>query len=242
MHFTAAFSVRMRVRLADRPGAFAKLAGAIANAGGLLDTIELSAVQNGERIREITILAGSVEHIDAILASCKAVPDVVVEDAVDRTLAAHKGGKLSVDSALAVSNGADLAMVYTPGVARVSELIAAHPAAVWELTVKSNSVAVVTDGTAVLGLGRIGPEAALPVMEGKALLFKRFANIDAWPSVSTLVQPMMSWPRWKRSRRRSVASIWKTSPRPIASKSSNGCPSLWRSRCFMTISTAPRSS
>jgi len=109
------------------------------------------------------------------------VADVEVLSAGDRTFALHVGGKITVESRITVSNQSDLAMAYTPGVGRVCKAIAEHPEEVYRLTVKQNMVAIVTDGSAILGLGNLGPEAALPVMEGKALLFKEFGNVDAFP-------------------------------------------------------------
>ena len=133
-------------------------------------------------------------------------------------------------------------MVYTPGVARVCQAIAANPEDARRLTVKRNAVAVVTDGSAVLGLGNIGPAAALPVMEGKAALFKRFAGIDAWPlCLDTQDGDEIVGDRPARSPRASPASTSRTSPRRAASRSSAGCASCWTSRCSTTTSTAPRS-
>src|SRR6202012_4324758 len=130
---------------------------------------------------DVTCSAANGEHAQEIVAAMEAVPGVQVYRVSDRTFLLHLGGKISVESKVALKTRDDLSMAYTPGVGRVSLAIAANPDDVWRLTVKGNAVAVVTDGSAVLGLGNIGPGAALPVMEGKAALFKRFANIDAWP-------------------------------------------------------------
>jgi malate dehydrogenase (oxaloacetate-decarboxylating) len=180
-HHSASFSITLRVRLVDSPGSFAELARAIADAGGLLDAIDLVRVESGSKVRDVTVLATDAAHADAIIAVCREVPGVEVEAVSDRTFLLHLGGKIHMDSNAPVKTRDDLSMAYTPGVARVCRAIAEDPEKAWNLTIKRNTVAVVTDGTAVLGLGDIGPEAAMPVMEGKALLFKEFGGVDAWP-------------------------------------------------------------
>jgi malate dehydrogenase (oxaloacetate-decarboxylating) len=180
-HPSASYSATFRVRLQDQPGSFAALASAIAGAGGLLGAIDLVRVDAGAKVRDVTVLAGDAEQLDAIVAAISAVEGIDVEHVSDRTFLLHLGGKLEVRSRLPLKTRDDLSMAYTPGVARVSRAIAEDPAKVWALTTKQNAVAIVSDGTAVLGLGDIGPEAALPVMEGKAILFKEFGGVDAWP-------------------------------------------------------------
>jgi len=180
-HFSASFSATFRVHLQDRPGTFADLAKAIGDAGGSLDAIDLVRVEPGKKVRDVTVNATNAEHIQQIVEAVRAVDGVVIERVSDRTFLLHLGGKIEVRPKAPLKTRDDLSMAYTPGVARICEAIAADPATVWNLTVKSNMVAVVTDGTAVLGLGDIGPEAALPVMEGKAMLFKEFAGVDAFP-------------------------------------------------------------
>jgi malate dehydrogenase (oxaloacetate-decarboxylating) len=180
-HYSASFSITIRVQLDDRPGAFADLARAIADAGGSLGAIDLVRVEAASKVRDITVLATDAEHADRIVAGVRALSGIEVENVSDRTFLLHLGGKIHMDANAPVRTRDDLSMAYTPGVARVCRAIADDPEKVWNLTVKRNSVAVVTDGTAVLGLGDIGPEAAMPVMEGKALLFKEFGGIDAWP-------------------------------------------------------------
>ncbi len=138
-------------------------------------------VERGHKVRDVTVLAADQEHLDRIVAAVHAVDGIEVEHVSDRTFLMHLGGKIEVVSRVPLKTRDDLSMAYTPGVARVSSAIAKDPASVWTLTIKANTVAVVTDGTAVLGLGDIGPEGALPVMEGKALLFKEFGRIDAFP-------------------------------------------------------------
>ena len=181
LHLSASFSGTMRVRLENHPGAFASLAAAIGEAGGLLGAIDLVRVGHGHKVRDVTFLAADAAHVERILAAVENVHGVEVEHLSDRTFLAHLGGKLEVTPRMPLKTRDDLSIAYTPGVGRVSSAIAEDPAKVWSLTIKKNTVAVVTDGTAVLGLGDIGPEAALPVMEGKAVLFKEFGGIDAWP-------------------------------------------------------------
>jgi malate dehydrogenase (oxaloacetate-decarboxylating) len=169
------------VHLRNQPGAFAALATAIAGAGGLLGAIDLVRVGRDEKVRDVTVLAGDATHLDRIIAKVSDVEGLEVEHVSDRTFLLHLGGKLEVTPRTPLKTRDDLSMAYTPGVARVSSAIAADPAKVWALTIKQNTVAIVSDGTAVLGLGDIGPEAALPVMEGKAVLFKEFGGVDAFP-------------------------------------------------------------
>jgi len=180
-HHSASFSLTLRIRLRDTPGSFAELARAIADAGGLLDAIDLVRVEGRTKVRDVTVLATDADHADSIAAACTALPGIEVERVSDRTFLLHLGGKIHMAANAPVKTRDDLSMAYTPGVARVCQAIAADPDTAWNLTVKRNTVAVVTDGTAVLGLGDIGPLAAMPVMEGKALLFKEFAGVDAWP-------------------------------------------------------------
>jgi malate dehydrogenase (oxaloacetate-decarboxylating) len=181
LHPSAQFSATLRVHLDDRPGSFARLATAIADAGGSLGAIDLVRVERGVKVRDVTVLAGNQEHLDQIVAAVREVDGIDVDHVSDRTFLLHLGGKIEVVSRAPLKTRDDLSMAYTPGVARVSTAIAADPDKVWALTIKANTVAVVSDGTAVLGLGDIGPEGALPVMEGKAMLFKEFGGVDAWP-------------------------------------------------------------
>ena len=180
-HLSASYSATLRVILPDAPGSFARVAKAIGDAGGLLGAIDLVRVEQHEKVRDVTVQAGSAEHIEAIVAAVRAVDGVDVEHVSDRTFLLHLGGKLEVVPRTPLKTRDDLSMAYTPGVARVCEAVAEDPDTAWNLTIKRNTVAVVSDGTAVLGLGDIGPEAAMPVMEGKAVLFKEFAGVDAFP-------------------------------------------------------------
>jgi malate dehydrogenase (oxaloacetate-decarboxylating) len=181
MRPSASFSAIIRVRLADQPGAFAQLATAIGEAGGSLDAIDLVRVEGSTKVRDVTVLAEDAAHLERIVEAMRAVEGIDVDHVSDRVFLVHLGGKLEVQPRHPVKTRDDLSMAYTPGVARVSTAIHEDPSKVWNLTIKQNAVAVVTDGTAVLGLGDIGPEASLPVMEGKAVLFKEFGGVDAWP-------------------------------------------------------------
>ncbi len=178
---SAQFSATLRVRLDDSPGSFARVATAIADAAGSLGAIDLVRVERHHKVRDVTVLAADQDHLDRIVAAVHALEGIEVEHVSDRTFLMHLGGKIEVVSRVPLKTRDDLSMAYTPGVGRVSSAIAKDPASVWNLTIKANTVAVVSDGTAVLGLGDIGPEAALPVMEGKALLFKEFGGVDAFP-------------------------------------------------------------
>jgi malate dehydrogenase (oxaloacetate-decarboxylating) len=180
-HVSAQFSATLRVVLEDRPGSFARLAGALGDAGASLDAIDLVRVDRGRKVRDVTVLATDSAHLERIVAAVRALDGVEVDNVSDRTFLLHLGGKIEVVPKSPLKTRDDLSMAYTPGVARVSTAIADDPAKAWNLTIKQNTVAVVSDGTAVLGLGDIGPEAAMPVMEGKAVLFKEFGGVDAWP-------------------------------------------------------------
>src|SRR4051795_13094266 len=178
---SAQFSATLRVRLDDSPGSFARLATAIGETAGSLGAIDLVRVERHHKVRDVTVLAADQEHLDRIAAAAHAGRGIEVEHGSDRPFLMHLGGKIEVVSRVPLKTRDDLSMAYTPGVGRVSSAIAKDPATVWNLTIKANTVAVVSDGTAVLGLGDIGPAAALPVMEGKALLFKAFGGVDAFP-------------------------------------------------------------
>ena len=178
---SASYSLTVRVAIRNRPGMLGKVASAIGNAGGDIGAVDLVESQRKQILRDITINARDSDHGTHIVDRLKRVPGVRVINISDRTFLMHLGGKLEVHSKVPVRTRDDLSMAYTPGVARVCLAIADDRQRAFSLTMKQNSVAVVTDGTAVLGLGDIGPEAALPVMEGKAILFKEFANVDAFP-------------------------------------------------------------
>jgi malate dehydrogenase (oxaloacetate-decarboxylating) len=180
-HVSASFSAILRVRLADKAGTFGRVATAIGAEGALLGAIDLVRIEKAHKVRDVTILAEDEDHIERVAAAVRAVAGVEVEAVSDRTFLSHLGGKLEMHSRVPLKTRDDLSMAYTPGVARVSRAIADDPDTIWNLTIKRNTVAVVSDGSAVLGLGDIGPGGALPVMEGKAILFKEFAGVDAFP-------------------------------------------------------------
>jgi malate dehydrogenase (oxaloacetate-decarboxylating) len=180
-HVSASFSATIRVRLSDAPGSFARLAKAIGDAGGSFGAIDLVRVEKHTKVRDVTVDASDADHLARIVESVRGTEGVEVERVSDRTFLMHLGGKIEMRSKIPVKTRDDLSMAYTPGVARICEAIFEDRGLAWNLTIKQNTVAVVSDGTAVLGLGDIGPEAAMPVMEGKALLFKEFGGVDAWP-------------------------------------------------------------
>jgi malate dehydrogenase (oxaloacetate-decarboxylating) len=171
----------LRLELSDAPGTLGRVTTAIGDDGGDIGNIDLVGQFGRKVLREVTVTCRNEAHARDLTGKAAAVEGVRVLEVGDRTFLAHQGGKLAVVSKLPLKSPDDLSVAYTPGVGRVSQAIAADPERVWDLTVKGNSVAVLTDGTAVLGLGAIGPAAALPVMEGKAALFKEFADIDAYP-------------------------------------------------------------
>jgi malate dehydrogenase (oxaloacetate-decarboxylating) len=181
MQPSASYSITMRVRLPQRPGAFGQVASAIGETGAVLGAIDLVRVERGTKLRDITASCVDGSHGERVVAAVRELDGVTVEGVQDRTFEMHQGGKIEIKASVPVKTRDDLSMAYTPGVARICSAIHAAPERVWSLTMKGNMVAVVTDGTAVLGLGDIGAEAAMPVMEGKALLFKEFAGVDAFP-------------------------------------------------------------
>ncbi|MEX2458781.1 MAG: malic enzyme-like NAD(P)-binding protein, partial [Actinomycetota bacterium] len=178
---SAGYTFTLRLNLQNVPGTLGRLTTAIGTAGGDIGGIDLVEHRGTMVVRDITVKARSEEHGQAIADAARAVDGVEVREVSDRVFTLHAGGKIAVTPKFPLKGRDDLSMAYTPGVGRVSSAVAEDPERVWDLTIKGNSVAVLTDGTAVLGLGDIGPEAALPVMEGKAMLFKEFADIDAYP-------------------------------------------------------------
>jgi len=175
------YSLTVRVNLQNRPGSLGRLTTAIGRAGGDIGAVDIVSVSHGVMTRDITINASSVVHGEQIVTAISAVEGIEVVEISDRTFLMHLGGKIEVTSKVPLKTRADLSMAYTPGVARICEAIRDDVEKAFALTVKKNMVAVVTDGTAVLGLGDIGPAAAMPVMEGKAMLFKEFGGVDAFP-------------------------------------------------------------
>src|SRR5215468_787701 len=178
---SASYSLTLRVRLSSRAGSLGELTMAIGRAGGDIGAIDIVTVGNDYIIRDITVSSASSAHGEQIVEAVKDVDGVELLQVSDPTFLMHLGGKIEVVSKVPLKTRADLSMAYTPGVARICDAIYKEPDKVFTLTIKKNTVAIVTDGTAVLGLGDIGPAAALPVMEGKAMLFKEFAGVDAFP-------------------------------------------------------------
>ncbi|MCD6386091.1 NAD-dependent malic enzyme [Candidatus Sumerlaeota bacterium] len=174
-------AITIRVSLPNRPGTFAKVAEAIAKAGGNLGALDIVAVDQKKITRDITVDCRSPMHAKQVLSAVKDVKGIEIINVSDRTFLLHLGGKIKIENKIPVKTRQALSMAYTPGVARVCEAIAQDRRRAYALTIKKNTVAIVTDGTAVLGLGDIGPEAAMPVMEGKAMLFKEFGNVQAFP-------------------------------------------------------------
>ncbi len=175
------YAITVRVETPSASGATSALVTAVTSAAGALTALDVVESHAARLVVDLTCNASDATHADAIVAALRAVDGVVVRKVSDRTFLMHLGGKLEVVSRVPLKNRDDLSRAYTPGVARVCLAIAENPEDVRRLTIKRNTVAVVTDGSAVLGLGNIGPSAALPVMEGKAALFKQFADVNAWP-------------------------------------------------------------
>ena len=159
----------------------AEITTIITREGAMITALDVAESQVDCVVIDVTCDAVDSNHAEKITAALAASPILSVRKVSDRTFLLHLGGKLEVQSKVPLKTRDDLSRAYTPGVARICQAIAKDPADARRLTIKRNTVAVVTDGSAVLGLGNLGPAAALPVMEGKAALFKRFADVDAWP-------------------------------------------------------------
>ena len=175
------YSIIVRLEVPAGATAVTGLTSAVEKAGGLVTALDVSGSARDRIQVDVTIAASSTEHAGQIVDGLRAAPGVEVRKVSDRTFLLHLGGKLEVRSRVPIRNRDDLSMAYTPGVARICLAVAENPQDARRLTIKRNTVAVVTDGSAVLGLGNLGALGALPVMEGKAALFKRFAGIDAFP-------------------------------------------------------------
>jgi malate dehydrogenase (oxaloacetate-decarboxylating) len=178
---SASYSFTMRLHMPQQGGAFARVADAIADAEAMLGAIDLVRIESQQVVRDVTVACVDSGHAEAVVRTVRALEGVRVDSVSDRTFLMHKGGKIEVNAKVPLKTRDDLSMAYTPGVGRVSMAIHDDPEKAWALTIKANTVAVISDGTAVLGLGDIGPAAAMPVMEGKAMLFKEFAGVDAFP-------------------------------------------------------------
>ncbi len=177
----ASYSLTLRVKIHNQPGKLGEITTAIGKAGGDIEAVDIVSVGKDFLIRDITVNASSEQHDQEIIASVSHIDGVEVVHVSDRTFLMHLGGKIETVSKMPLKTRSDLSMAYTPGVARVCEAIHRDPEKAYNLTIKKNTVAVISDGTAVLGLGDIGPAAAMPVMEGKCQLFKEFGGVDAFP-------------------------------------------------------------
>ena len=183
------YSITIRVEFKNSIGMFARIATAISKAGGDLGSVDIVRVRKGRIVRDVTVNARNETHEDEIVRAIKSLGGLKVLRVMDRTFFVHEQGKIEIHNKVPMRNHNDLSKVYTPGVARICRDISRDKTHAYRYTIKGNSVAIVTDGTAVLGLGNIGPEAAMPVMEGKAMIFKEFANIDAFPIVLGTTDP-----------------------------------------------------
>jgi malate dehydrogenase (oxaloacetate-decarboxylating) len=227
---SAQYSLTLRVQIDHVPGMLGKVASAIGDAGGTIGAIDLVQVEGAHTVRDITVETGDASDWPHLREAVDAISGARVLDTTDRTFMLHLGGKLEVRAKSPLRTRDDLSMAYTPGVARVCRAIAEDPDKAFQYTIKRNTVAVVSDGTAVLGLGDIGPRAAMPVMEGKAMLFKEFAGVDAFPLCLDTRDPG------------SAASTSRTSPPPAASRSRSASSRRSTSPSSTMISTAQRSS
>src|SRR5215471_11185963 len=178
---SASYSVTLRLEIQNQPGMLGKVTSEIGLLGGDLGAIDIVSVGKGVLVRDVTVNCRDIKHAQSLIDGINQIEGVKLLHQSDRTFLMHLGGKIEVNSRAPIRNRDDLSMAYTPGVARVCMAIYDEPQDVFNLTIKKNTVAVVTDGTAVLGLGDIGPAAAMPVMEGKCALFKEFAGVDAFP-------------------------------------------------------------
>ncbi len=178
---TAAYSVKLHVELANVPNTLGRLATAIGESGANIVSMGGFDVRGEILANDVVVNCSDESHVERMIAAVKAVRGVNLISWFDRTFKMHEGGKIEVLALSEVKDSHELSMAYTPGVARICMSIHTEPSRVHELTIKKNTVAIVSDGSAVLGLGDIGPEAAIPVMEGKAMLFKEFGGVDAFP-------------------------------------------------------------
>ena len=178
---SASNSITLRVKVSNSPGVLGRLTAAIGEAGGNIGAIDIVRTEREFLVRDLTVETSGPEHADAIAVQVRAVEGIQLLQVSDRTFLLHLGGKIAITSKIPLKTRDELSMAYTPGVARICKAIYERPETAYNLTIKRNSVAIVTDGSAVLGLGNLGPLAAMPVMEGKAMLFKSFAGVDAYP-------------------------------------------------------------
>jgi malate dehydrogenase (oxaloacetate-decarboxylating) len=180
-HHSPGYSLSIRLRYPDSPGFLGKLTSKIGDADGLIGAIDVVDTREGRITRDIAVSATTVEHGKQIVAALNELPQVEIVHVSDRVFLMHLGGKLETTPRVPIKTRDDLSMAYTPGVARICQAIFEDPESAFNLTIKKNMVAVISDGSAVLGLGNLGAKAAMPVMEGKAILFKEFGGVDAFP-------------------------------------------------------------
>lgn len=178
---SVSYSFTMRLYIENKPGMLAKVLNTIADEKGDPGAVDVVKVEGNYKVRDLTVSARDEKHSGAIVKAIKKIEGIQVRNVSDRVFLLHLGGKIRIQNKVPVDTRDSLSMAYTPGVGRVCQAIAKDKEKAHTLTIKQNSVAVVSDGSAVLGLGNIGPEAAMPVMEGKAMLFKEFADVDAYP-------------------------------------------------------------
>jgi malate dehydrogenase (oxaloacetate-decarboxylating) len=178
---TATYTFSFQAQYPNRPGMLAKIASAVGDCGGNIGDIDVVRSTGSTIVREISVQARDSNHAQEIVEHVRAQKGVQIRSVTDRVFLSHRRGKIEIRNKVPVTSRRDLSVVYTPGVARVCLAIDKDPDSAWDLTIKGNTVAVVSDGTAILGLGDLGPKAAMPVMEGKAMLFKAFGGVDAWP-------------------------------------------------------------
>jgi malate dehydrogenase (oxaloacetate-decarboxylating) len=177
----ATYTFSFQAQYPNKPGMLAKIASAVGECGGNIGDIDVIRSTGTTILREISVQARDSDHAREIVEHVKAQKGISVKSVADRVFLSHRGGKIEIRNKVPVTSRRDLSVVYTPGVARVCLAIDKDPDLAYSMTIKGNTVAVVSDGTAILGLGDLGPKAAMPVMEGKAMLFKAFGGVDAWP-------------------------------------------------------------
>src|SRR5512136_1608320 len=178
---SASYSIIIRLEISSKPGMLGKVTSTIGRAGGDIGAVDIVGFKKNITIRDLIVSVADVPMGQKVVEELERIKGVHVLQVTDRTFMVHQGGKIEIKNKIPLNSREDLSMAYTPGVARICLAIHEKPERVYDLTIKKNTIAVVTDGTAVLGLGDIGPEAAMPVMEGKAMLFKEFGGVDAFP-------------------------------------------------------------
>ncbi len=230
------YRVTVRVEIPNQPGQFARLATTLAEENANLGAIDIVSVNRDRMVRDITFDAKSEAHAKQVVERLRSLSDVRVVSESDRIFLLHLGGKIHTQPKVAIKTRNTLSMAYTPGVARVCRAIAEDKTKAYVFTSKANSVAVVTDGSAILGLGNLGPEAALPVMEGKVMLFKEFADIDGWP-LCLATQDVEQIVRTVEAIAPTFGGINLEDITPrAASRSNAACSTRWTSRSCTTIS------